>query len=93
MGECFGLILFLIVAAVIGWFADLIVPGKMPYGWIGGIVAAIIGGLLGGVLLGRWGPWVGGPGFAYYIIPGLIGTIIVAFLVRFLLGQTGRRSL
>ncbi|HUS14780.1 MAG TPA: GlsB/YeaQ/YmgE family stress response membrane protein [Chloroflexia bacterium] len=91
--QCIGLIVFLVVAAVIGWFADLIVPGKMPYGWIGGIVAAILGGFLGGVLFGGFGPWVGGPGFVYYIIPGLIGTIIVAFIARLLMGNMGRRSL
>ena len=92
MGECFGLIIFLVIAAAVGWVADLIIPGKMPYGWIGGIVAAIIGGLLGGWLLGGWGPWVGGPGFTYYIIPGLIGTIIFAFIVRLVMGMMARRS-
>jgi len=94
MGDCLGLILFLVIAGVIGWVADLIIPGKMPFGWIGGIVAALIGGVIGGFLFsGLGGPWVSLPGgYAYYIIPGVIGTIIFAFIVRLVLGMTARRS-
>jgi uncharacterized membrane protein YeaQ/YmgE (transglycosylase-associated protein family) len=89
--ECFGLILFLIIAAIIGWFADLIVPGKMPYGWIGGIVAGILGGLLAGIFLPGFGPNTCTGDFCYYLIPGIIGAIIFAFLARFLMGM-GRRA-
>jgi uncharacterized membrane protein YeaQ/YmgE (transglycosylase-associated protein family) len=48
-----SLIIVLIFAAIAGWFADMIIPGKMPYGWIGGIVAGIIGGLIAGLALAR----------------------------------------
>ena len=52
MDSCLGFIVMLILLSIVGWVIDLIVPGKMPYGWIGGIVAAIIGGIIGGFLFG-----------------------------------------
>ena len=86
-----GLIGVLIFAAIAGWFADLVIPGKMPYGWIGGIVAGIIGGLLAGWLLPGFGPSTCTGDFCYYLIPGIIGAIVFAFLARFLMGM-GRRA-
>jgi len=50
MDGCLGFIVMLILLSIVGWVIDLIVPGKMPYGWVGGIVAAIIGGIIGGFL-------------------------------------------
>jgi uncharacterized membrane protein YeaQ/YmgE (transglycosylase-associated protein family) len=93
MGDCLVLIGVLILAAVAGWFADLVIPGKMPYGWIGGVAAGIIGGLIAGFLL----PFdIGGlhscsGSFCYYLIPGIIGAIIFAFLIRFLMGMNRNR--
>ena len=90
--ECLGVIATLIVLSIIGWVIDLIIPGKMPYGWLGGIGAALIGGLIGGWLFS----FLGGPasdlpgGFKFYYIPGLLGGIVFAFLVRFLMGMGGR---
>jgi uncharacterized membrane protein YeaQ/YmgE (transglycosylase-associated protein family) len=79
--------LILVFAAIAGWFADLVIPGKMPYGWIGGIVAGLIGGWLGGKLLGGFGPSVCAANDCYYLIPGIIGAISFAFLARFVLGM------
>jgi uncharacterized membrane protein YeaQ/YmgE (transglycosylase-associated protein family) len=87
-----SLIVVLIFAAIAGWFADLVIPGKMPYGWIGGIVAGIVGGLIGGILLPGIGPYECSGNFCYYLIPGIIGAIILAFLLRFLLGMGARRA-
>lgn len=93
MGDCLGLIAMIIMLAVLGWVIDLIVPGKMPYGWLGGIAAAIIGGLIGGFLFGNWGPHATFSGWTLSFIPALLGGIIFAFIVRFVMGQSGRRSL
>ena len=91
MEGCFGLIGVIILAAVAGWFADMVIPGKMPYGWIGGVAAGIIGGLLfsflpiiGGIDIG---PRACFSDFCYSLIPGIIGAIIFAFLARFIMGQ------
>ena len=93
MNECIGLIVMLLALSIIGWVIDLIVPGRMPYGWLGGIVAAIIGGLLGGFIFGTWGPAVTFQGWTLAYIPALLGAILVAFVVRFIMGMQGRRTL
>ncbi|HEX8231152.1 MAG TPA: GlsB/YeaQ/YmgE family stress response membrane protein [Chloroflexia bacterium] len=93
MGDCLGLIIMLVMLSALGWVIDLIVPGKMPYGWLGGIAAAIIGGLLGGFIFGNFGPAATFAGYTLSFIPALIGGIVFAFIVRFIMGQSGRRSL
>lgn len=93
MGDCLGLIVMLVMLSILGWVIDLIVPGKMPYGWLGGIVAALIGGILGGIIFPNFGPAATFSGFTLSFIPALIGGIIFAFIVRFIMGQSGRRSM
>jgi len=92
MGECIGLIGMLIMLSILGWVIDLIIPGKMPYGWLGGIAAAIVGGLLGGWLFPGFGPSATFQGFTLSFIPALLGGIILAVLVRFLMGMSSRRT-
>ncbi len=95
MGDLIIFLFMLIVFAIIGGVIDMIVPGKMPYGLIGGIVAAIIGGLLAGFLFqgNGFGPSLTAFGWTMSIIPTLIGSIIFAFIVRFIMGRTGRTTL
>lgn len=93
MGGCIGLIGMLIMLSIIGWVIDLIVPGKMPYGWLGGVGAAIVGGLLGGIIFGQFGPAASFSGFTLAFIPALLGGIIFGFIVRFVMGSSNRRTL
>jgi len=95
VGNCIGIIVLFIMLAAIGWVIDLIIPGKMPYGWLGGVAAAVIGGIIGGWLFGflSIGPWADVGGTRFYFIPGLLGGIILAFIVRFVMGSTNRRTL
>jgi uncharacterized membrane protein YeaQ/YmgE (transglycosylase-associated protein family) len=90
MADCLTLIVMLVVLGAIGWVIDLIIPGKMPYGWLGGVGAAIIGGLLGALLLGSFGPAVRAFGWQLSIIPALLGGIILAVIVRFIMGMQRR---
>ena len=94
--ECIWLIVMVLVLAAIGWIIDLIVPGRMPYGWLGGVIAAIVGGLIGAFLFGQWGPAItanfGGQSWTLSIIPAILGGIIFALIVRFIMGMSGRRS-
>jgi uncharacterized membrane protein YeaQ/YmgE (transglycosylase-associated protein family) len=90
--ECIYFIVMVLVLAAIGWVIDLVLPGKMPYGWLGGIVAAIVGGIVGGFLFGQWGPAVTWSGWTLSIIPAILGGIVVALIVRFIMGMSGRRS-
>jgi uncharacterized membrane protein YeaQ/YmgE (transglycosylase-associated protein family) len=55
-------------------------------------VAAIIGGILGGWIFGAWGPSATFAGWQLAFIPALLGGIIFAFIVRFVMGMSGRRS-
>jgi len=71
-----GLIITLFVAGIIGWIADAIVPGRLPYGWLGAIVAGVVGSWIGGLILGGFGPDIAG----IAIIPALLGAIILAFI-------------
>ena len=85
-----GLLLTLIVAGFIGWLADAIVPGRLPYGWLGAVVAGIAGSWLGALLFRMMG--LGDGGFSLFgvpLIPALVGAIILAFVVDLLGKQLG----
>jgi uncharacterized membrane protein YeaQ/YmgE (transglycosylase-associated protein family) len=82
-----GFLLLLLVAAVIGWVADLIVPGNIPLGWIGAIIAGLVGAWIGQAIFGEWGPTIEGVA----LVPALIGAVIFAFVLDFVLKATYRR--
>ncbi|MEW9502981.1 GlsB/YeaQ/YmgE family stress response membrane protein [Jeotgalibacillus marinus] len=76
-----GFIFYLIVGGLIGWLAGVILGKDIPAGILGNIVAGIIGAWLGGVLLSDFGPIIAG----IAIIPALIGAIILVFIASFIL--------
>jgi len=81
----------LIVLGFVGWVIDLVIPGKMPLGWIGGVVSAILGGIFASWLFGllnipEFGPSITWNGYTLFIIPAIIGGIILAVIVRFVMG-------
>jgi uncharacterized membrane protein YeaQ/YmgE (transglycosylase-associated protein family) len=90
VGSVLGLVLTVIVAAIVGWVADLIVPGNRPYGFLGAACAGIVGCWLGVALLGSLGPTLAG----IPLLSALIGAIIVTFLYALLVSRTafGRRA-
>ena len=96
MLDCIGFIAMFIMLLVIGWVIDLIVPGKMPMGWIGGVIAALIGGVIGGFLFSflDFGLHAQVGNLRLYFIPALLGGIVLAIVVRFLMGMSvgGRRT-
>ena len=63
-------IIWLIVGAVAGWLAGMVVKGG-GFGLLGNVVVGIIGALIAGWLLPQIGIVIGG---------GLIGAIINAFI-------------
>jgi uncharacterized membrane protein YeaQ/YmgE (transglycosylase-associated protein family) len=67
-----ALIIWLIVGAVAGWLAGMVVKGG-TYGLIGNIIVGVIGGLIAGWLFPRIGVVIGA---------GFIGAIINAFIHR-----------
>jgi uncharacterized membrane protein YeaQ/YmgE (transglycosylase-associated protein family) len=83
-----GLLWSLIIGGIIGWLAGLILGRDIPGGVIGNIIAGFIGAWLGSLLLGSWGPVIGG----FYFVPALIGAIALVFIVSFLLKTIRRTS-
>ena len=73
------LLVFLIVGAVAGWLAGVIVKGH-GFGLVGNIVVGIIGAFLAGWLLPMVGLAIGG-GIVAAIINALIGAVILLFLI------------
>ena len=74
------IIIWLVVGAVAGWLAGLIVSGG-GFGLVGDIVVGIIGAVVGGWLLPRIGIFIGG-GIVGAIINAVIGAVIVLLVVR-----------
>lgn len=68
-----GLAFTLFFAGLLGYAADQVIPGRLPYGWVGAVVAGMLGGLIGQMLLGRWGPHI----FGIYPIQTFAGALIV----------------
>jgi uncharacterized membrane protein YeaQ/YmgE (transglycosylase-associated protein family) len=83
-----GFIWALIIGGIIGWLAGLILGRDVPGGIIGNIIAGFIGAWLGSLLLGGWGPVIGG----FYFIPALIGAIALVFIVSFILRRAKRSA-
>lgn len=72
-------IIFIIVGAIAGWLAGLIVKGS-GYGLIGDIVVGIVGGFIAGWLLP--GLHLGLTGILGSIVYSAIGAIILLLVIR-----------
>ena len=71
-----GAVVTIVIAALVGWLAWTFVPIKLPYGFLGAMVAGLAGSWLGGWLLGDVGPEIGG----IAIFPALVGSLILAVI-------------
>ncbi len=76
-----GLLLYLIIGGIIGWFAGIILGKDLPGGVIGNVISGIIGAWIGGRLLGNWGPKLSD----FYIVPAIIGALIFVIIVSFIM--------
>jgi len=77
-----ALLVVLLIGAIAGWLAGLIVKGG-GFGLVGNIVVGIIGAALAGWLLPRLGFALGG-GLVGAIIHATIGAVILLLVVRVL---------
>lgn len=75
-----SLLVFLIIGAVAGWLAGLVVQG-FGFGLIGNIIVGILGALIAGWLLPRIGLAFGG-GILAAIIHAVIGAVILLLIIR-----------
>ena len=74
-----AIIIWLLIGAIAGWLAGLIVTGG-GFGLIGNIVVGIVGSVIAGWLLPRAGLVIGG-GIVADIINAAIGAIILLVII------------
>ena len=74
-----SLIVLLIVGAIAGWLAGLIVKGY-GFGLIGNIVVGIIGAFIGGWLFPSLGLW-DLPGIVGVIVSAVLGAVILLIII------------
>ena len=75
-----GLIAWLVVGAIAGWLAGIVMRGG-GFGIIGDVVVGLIGALIGGILFGILMPGSTG-NFVGSIIVAFIGAVILVALLR-----------
>ena len=74
-----GIIIFLLIGAVAGWLAGLIMKGG-GFGLVGDIVVGVIGSFIGGWLFSLLGIAAGG--LIGAIIAAVVGAIILIAILR-----------
>lgn len=75
-----GLIMWLIIGAIAGWLAGLLVKDG-GFGLLVDIIVGIVGAVIGGWLAGILGIHIGG-GFISSVIVAVIGAVILLFVIR-----------
>jgi uncharacterized membrane protein YeaQ/YmgE (transglycosylase-associated protein family) len=76
-----SLLILLLIGAVAGYLAGLIVKGY-GFGVVGNIIVGIVGAVVGGWLLPRLGLFTGG-GVLGDIISATIGAVVLLILIGF----------
>ncbi len=90
-----SLIAWIVLGAIAGYVAGLLVRGAEGLGIVGhialGIVGALVGGFLAGQVLGMADP-IRGPLDLGTIVVSVVGAVVVVTVVRFVSGprRTGR---
>jgi uncharacterized membrane protein YeaQ/YmgE (transglycosylase-associated protein family) len=73
-------IIWIIVGAIAGWLAGMVVKGG-GFGLIGDIVVGIVGAIIAGWLLPQLGIVIGS-GFVAAIIDAFIGAVILLVIIK-----------
>ncbi|MFJ9448887.1 MULTISPECIES: GlsB/YeaQ/YmgE family stress response membrane protein [unclassified Herbaspirillum] len=75
-----GIIVWLIIGAVAGWLAGVLVKGG-GFGLLVDILVGIVGAFIGGWLAGLLGIGIGG-GIAASIVTATIGAVVLLLILR-----------
>jgi len=75
-----SLLIFLLIGAIAGWLAGVIVKGY-GFGLIGNIVVGVIGSFIGGWLFAQFHLFQGG-GFLGAIIGATVGAVVLLLIIR-----------
>jgi uncharacterized membrane protein YeaQ/YmgE (transglycosylase-associated protein family) len=82
--DLIGLLAFLVLGLVAGFIARWIMPGAQPMSWVQTMVVGVIGSFVGGTLAAL----IFG-GSLQLSAAGLIGSIVGALIVLWLMGRMG----
>jgi uncharacterized membrane protein YeaQ/YmgE (transglycosylase-associated protein family) len=93
VGFAIGLLLTLFMAGLVGWLADLVVPGELPGGWIGAVLAGLIGGFIGRIVFHLLGINLGFGVFGVELIPAFVGAVLVVGAAELATSSGNRRRL
>jgi uncharacterized membrane protein YeaQ/YmgE (transglycosylase-associated protein family) len=85
-----SIILAIIVGAIIGVVARLVMPGKQNIGMIMTVVLGAVGGLIGSAVAAQFGYHNANGGIAW--IPFFVGVAAAVVLIAIWEAVTGRRS-
>ena len=77
-----SILIWLLIGAVAGWLAGLVVKGG-GFGLVGDIIVGIIGAFVGGWLFGMAGISLGG-GIIDTIVSATVGAIVPLLIIRVL---------
>ena len=83
-----GVILLFAGALALGFAWDAIGHAGRRYAWLFAAIGAVVGGYVGSELLGAasaWGPGIDG----LFVVPALIGAIVLGGLVEWAVRATG----
>lgn len=89
-----SIIAWIVVGAIAGFIASRVVPGDEGYGVIGGLVAGIVGAVVGGwlfALVTDNQDWTTGIDITT-IIAAIVGAIIVVYLWNMVAKRGGTRA-
>jgi uncharacterized membrane protein YeaQ/YmgE (transglycosylase-associated protein family) len=88
-----GILSWLVVGAIAGWIAGVLVPGDERFGVIGhivlGIVGALVGGFIAGLVLG--GDYVTGINVSTIVVATIGAVLVVVAWNLFTRGRTADR--
>jgi uncharacterized membrane protein YeaQ/YmgE (transglycosylase-associated protein family) len=80
----------IIVGAIIGVLARLVMPGKQNIGVLMTVLLGVVGGLLGSWLTSQFGYANSNGGFE--ILPFVVGIVVAAILIGIYVAVTGRSN-
>ncbi|HYM59750.1 MAG TPA: GlsB/YeaQ/YmgE family stress response membrane protein [Thermoanaerobaculia bacterium] len=86
-----GLLWFLIIGAIAGWLAGLVMKGR-GFGLLGDIIVGVLGAIIGGYLFSMAGVGLGG-GLIGSLVVAFLGAVVLLFAVRLFNGRRSGRGL
>ena len=79
-----AIVIWLVIGAIAGWLASIIVKGG-GLGLIGDIIVGLIGAVIGGYLMSSLGIQIG-EGLVSAVVDAIIGAVILLLIVRLVRG-------